>query len=89
MELRIKSRSTSEVRSPKNKRSRRSFNAKYQTCYNATYLSSKRIGPAPKKVDFNQFQNPVVHVECNMNDSVCVFELGFSTKANYTKLARI
>ena len=42
-----------EVRSPKNKRSRRSLNAEYKTCYNAIYLSSKRIGPAPKDVDFD------------------------------------
>ena len=50
--------SSTKVRSPKNKKSRGSFNAEYETCYNTTYFSSKRIGPAPKKVDFDQFQNP-------------------------------
>ena len=62
-----------EIRSPKNKRSKRSFNVEYETCDNAIHLSSKRIGPAPKVVDFDQFQNPVVIAERNMNDFLWVF----------------
>ena len=55
------------------RRSRRLFSAEYETYYNATYFSSKRIGPSPKKVDFDQFQNLVVLTEGNMNDFLWVF----------------
>ena len=41
---------------------------KYEICYNAANFSSKRIDPAPKEVDFDQFQNPVVVAERNMNN---------------------
>ena len=60
-------------RSPKNKRSRRSFNVEYETYDNAIHLSSKRIGPAPKEVDFDQLRNPVLLAERNMNDFLWVF----------------
>ena len=67
-------RSSTEVRwSPNNKESKHSFNTEYETCYNATHFSSKRIGPAPKKVDLDQFQNSVEFPERNMNDFLWVF----------------
>ena len=65
--------SSTDVRSPKNKKSRRSLIVEYKTCYNVTHFSSKRIGLAPKEVDFDQFQNPVVLAERNMNDFLWVF----------------
>ena len=48
--------SSTEVRSPKNKNSRRSFNAEYETCYNTTYFSSKRIGLPPRKLILISFK---------------------------------
>ena len=49
-----------------------SFNAEYETCYNVTHFSSKCIGPIPKEVDFDRFQNPAVSLERNMNDFLWV-----------------
>ena len=61
--------SSTEVRSPTNKRSRRSFNAEYETCsVQHIFLQNAR-----KEADFDQFQNLVVLAECNMNDFLSVF----------------
>ena len=65
--------SSTEIRSPNNKKASLSFNAEYETCYNVTHFSSKCIGPVPKEVDFDQFRNPAVFMECNMNDFLWVF----------------
>ena len=62
-----------EVRSPKNKWSRRSFNAEYEPCYNTTYFSSKRIGPAPKGSWFWSVSKSSPTCRSHINDFLWVF----------------